>query len=428
MTNFVSIITVNFNGKRFLKDFLNSTFIQDCPKENYEVIVVDNGSTDDSIIYIEKNFPKVRIIKSEKNLGFGVGNNLGMKRAKGDLFLLVNNDTILNIDTVTSLVDLFKKRGSRVGVIGAKLVLVDFYLPIMIEEAFFSSYTSHETAKPYTPDPFIISHDSGSLITEKVFIPLNYEINHGVKINLRIKPFRRNDFKIYIGEDVVFKGHLDSLIKDFNIDLDLSKEQVAKYQKNLIQNAGNFYFRDGSGRDRGAIIAANRQFYEEDDGQYDEEEIVPAFCGAGVLLNKKALEDVGYFDKNFFMYYEDSDLSFRLREKGWKVIYNPKSVIRHIHAGSSKEWSDFFVFHAERGRLLFVSKHWPRLKALQLLFKYVIRDTFGVLVYNLLKRNWEKIKKRLVVRLRVCASVLFPFFIGLFKTNRIKYDEVKSLM
>src|SRR3989344_4499878 len=246
MTNFVSIITVNFNGKRFLKDFLNSTFIQDCPKENYEVIVVDNGSTDDSIIYIEKNFPKVRIIKSEKNLGFGVGNNLGMKRAKGDLFLLVNNDTILNIDTVTSLVDLFKKRGSRVGVIGAKLVLVDFYLPIMIEEAFFSSYTSHETAKPYTQDPFIISHDSGSLITEKVFIPLNYEINHGVKINLRIK--------------------------QFNIDLDLSKEQVAKYQKNLIQNAGNFYFRDGSGRDRGAIIAANRQFYEEDDGQYDEEE------------------------------------------------------------------------------------------------------------------------------------------------------------
>ena len=428
MTNFVSIITVNFNGKRFLKDFLNSTFIQDCPKENYEVIVVDNGSTDDSIIYIEKNFPKVRIIKSEKNLGFGLGNNLGMKHAKGDLFLLANNDTILNIDTVTSLVDLFKKRGSRVGAIGAKLVLVDFYLPIMIEEAFFSSYASHETAKPYTPDPFIISHDSGSLITEKVFIPLNHEINHGVKINLRIKPFRRNDFKIYIGEDVVFKGHLDSLIKDFNIDLDLSKEQVAKYQKNLIQNAGNFYFRDGSGRDRGAIIAASRQFYEEDDGQYDEEEIVPAFCGAGVLLNKKALQDVGYFDKNFFMYYEDSDLSFRLREKGWKVIYNPKSVIRHIHAGSSKEWSDFFVFHAERGRLLFVSKHWPRLKALQLLFKYVIRDTFGVLVYNLLKRNWEKIKKRLVVRLRVCASVLFPFFIGLFKTNRIKYNEVKSLM
>ena len=428
MTNFVSIITVNFNGKRFLKDFLNSTFIQDCPKENYEVIVVDNGSTDDSIIYIEKNFPKVRIIKSEKNLGFGLGNNLGMKHAKGDLFLLANNDTILNIDTVTSLVDLFKKRGSRVGAIGAKLVLVDFYLPIMIEEAFFSSYASHETAKPYTPDPFIISHDSGSLITEKVFIPLNHEINHGVKINLRIKPFRRNDFKIYIGEDVVFKGHLDSLIKDFNIDLDLSKEQVAKYQKNLIQNAGNFYFRDGSGRDRGAIIAASRQFYEEDDGQYDEEEIVPAFCGAGVLLNKKALQDVGYFDKNFFMYYEDSDLSFRLREKGWRVIYNPKSVIRHIHAGSSKEWSDFFVFHAERGRLLFVSKHWPRLKALQLLFKYVIRDTFGVLVYNLLKRNWEKIEKRFVVRLRVCASVLFPFFIGLFKTNRIKYNEVKSLM
>jgi len=428
MNNFVSIITVNYNGKRYLEDFLNSALAQDYPKEKYEVIVVDNGSSDDSVAYTEKNFPKVRVIKSEKNLGFGVGNNLGMKHAKGDLFLLVNNDTMLNGDTLTSLVDSFNKKQGKAGAIAAKLVLVDSYLPIMIEEAFFSSYTTPEIAKPYSPDPFIISHDSGSLFTERVFIPFNHKLDRGIKINLRIKPFRRNDFKIYIGGTLIFKGHLKSLTKDFSIDLDLTKGELAKYRKNLIQNAGNFFFRDGSGRDRGALIAVNRQFYEEDNGQYDKEETIPGFCGAGVLLNKKAIRAVGYFDNDFFMYYEDSDLSFRLRERGWEIIYSPKSVIRHIHAGSSKEWSDFFVFNAERGRLLFVSKHWPRLKALGLLLKYIVRDTFGIFVYSIFRKKWEKVRKRLMIRLKVCVSVLFPFFIGLLRIGRVKYSDIKSLM
>jgi len=427
-TNFVSIITLNYNGKKYLNDFLRSAFLQDYPKNLYEVMVVDNGSTDDSVDYIEKNFPEVKIVKSKKNLGFGRGNNLGMKHASGDLFLLVNNDTILMEDTLSSLVDLFNKKKGKVGAVAAKLVLIDSYLPVTIEEAFFSGFTTPEIAEALNPYPFIIPHDSGSLFKERVFIPINSELKCGINFKLRIKPFRRNDFKVYMGNDLIFKGYLKSLTKDFSIDINLTVNQLDRYRRNLIQNAGNFFFRDGSGRDRGAMIAASRQFYEEDVGQYDKEEIVPAFCGAGVLINKKALEDVGYFDNIFFMYYEDGDLSFRLREKGWKVIYNPKSVIRHIHAGSSKEWSDFFIFNAERGRLLFVSKHWPRPKALGQLFKYIIVDTFGIPVYSYFRGNWEKARKRFAVRLRVCVSVLPAFFIGLFRTGRVKYGDVKLLM
>ena len=88
-TYFVSIITLNYNGKGYLKSFLESALDLHYPKNAYEIIVVDNASTDGSVDYIKKNFSKVRIIKSKKNLGFGRGNNLGMKDAKGDLFFLV---------------------------------------------------------------------------------------------------------------------------------------------------------------------------------------------------------------------------------------------------------------------------------------------------------------------------------------------------
>jgi GT2 family glycosyltransferase len=427
-TNFVSIITVNFNGKKYLKDFLSSAFLQDYPKEEYEVLVVDNGSTDDSNEYIKKNFPKTKIVKSKRNLGFGRGNNLGMKHAKGGLFLLVNNDTILGRDTLTSLVDLFNKQKGKVGAIAAKLVLVDSYLPITIEEAYFSGHTLPKIVKPYNPDPYVISHDSGNLFNEKIFLPLNYDFEQDVNINLQVKPFRRNEFKAYLGEKLIFKGYLKSLVKSFDFNLNLDRTELVKNKKNLIQNAGNFFFRDGSGRDRGALVIKHAQYYEVDSGQYDKEEIIPAFCGAGVLLNKKALEEVGYFDTNFFMYYEDSDLSFRLRERNWKIVYNPKSIIRHVHAGSSKEWSDFFTFNAERGRLLFLSKHWPRFRAITQLIKYFAWDTLGMLPYALVRMNWEKIEKRFLIRLKVCVSIALPFLIGLLRGNRIKYSEFKGLL
>lgn len=428
MRNFITIVTVNFNGKKYLGDFLDSAFSQDYPRERYEVLVVDNGSTDNSKEYIERNFPKTRIVKSEKNLGFGGGNNLGMKHAKGNLYLLVNNDTILSRNTLTTLVDFFNKQKGKVGAVAAKLVLVDSYLPITIEEAFFSGCTIPKIAKPYSPNPYVISHDSGSLFNERIFIPINYELEQDVSINLHVKPFQRNEFKVYLGKKVIFTGHLKSLGKSFGLNINLTRTQLIKYKKNLIQNAGNFFFRDGSGRDRGALVIKHKQYYEVDNGQYNKEEIIPAFCGAGVLLNKKALEDVGYFDKNFFMYYEDADLSFRLREKDWRIIYNPKSVIRHVHAGSSKEWSVFFTYNAERGRLLFISKHWPRFGAVKQFLKYFVWDTLGILPYALYRMNWEKVRERFLVRLKVCISIALPFLIGLLKGDRIKYSEFKLLL
>jgi GT2 family glycosyltransferase len=71
------------------------------------------------------------------------------------------------------------------------------------------------------------------------------------------------------------------------------------------------------------------------------------------------LDDVGLLDEDFFMYYEDTDLAWRARLKGWKIVYAPRAVARHVHCGSSIEWSRFFTFHVLRNRLAMLLKNAP---------------------------------------------------------------------
>lgn len=97
----LSIITINYNG---LKE--TCALIETIPfNDKMEVIVVDNASIHDEVSDIKKRFPFVTIIKSEKNLGFAGGNNLGIKAAKGKYIFLINNDTIFKEFKVKPLID-----------------------------------------------------------------------------------------------------------------------------------------------------------------------------------------------------------------------------------------------------------------------------------------------------------------------------------
>ena len=119
----------------------------------------------------------------------------------------------------------------------------------------------------------------------------------------------------------------------------------------VIQNAGALLLSDGGGGDRGTG--------EPDRGQYDQREEVFGFCGAAALLRRRMLEDVGLFDESYFMYYEDLDLSWRMRLRGWSVLYEPAARVIHDHAASSVEWSPSFTFHADRNRLFTILKNAP---------------------------------------------------------------------
>lgn len=106
----LSIITINYNG---LKD--TCKLIDSIPfNNNMEVIVVDNASKEDEVSIISERFPQVKVIRSDKNLGFAGGNNLGIKEAKGDYILLINNDTYFkefNIDNLIKRLESSEKTG-----------------------------------------------------------------------------------------------------------------------------------------------------------------------------------------------------------------------------------------------------------------------------------------------------------------------------
>ena len=240
-----SVIIVNFNGRTFLERCLNAVLAQETV-EPFEVVLVDNGSSDDSVAYTRRCFPRVRIIEAKKNLGFAGGNNLGIKAARGHHIVLLNNDTQVRPGWLRALIEAAEST-PEAGAIAAKLLFLD--------------------------------------------------------------------------------------------------------PPNTIQNAGSLLLSDGSGADRG--------FREPDHGQYDVREEVFGVCGASALYRREMLDDVGGFDETFFLYYEDTDLNWRMRLRGWKVIYEPSAVVDHIHAGSSREWSPFFTFHVDRNRLFMILKDAP---------------------------------------------------------------------
>lgn len=107
MRPLVSVLIVNWNSKENLIDCFESLF--KINYENFEVIMVDNGSVDDSVSFTEVNYPKVKIIKSKNNLGFAGGNNFGLKYCKGKYVLFLNNDTIVTEMFLDELVDFIEK-------------------------------------------------------------------------------------------------------------------------------------------------------------------------------------------------------------------------------------------------------------------------------------------------------------------------------
>ena len=105
----VSIIIINYNAGNLLLNCVDSVFKSTYP--NFEVIIVDNLSTDNSHIRCKEKFKKIQLIENEKNLGYCEGNNVGIKSAKGEFILILNPDTIVDPDWLNELFRAYQKHG-----------------------------------------------------------------------------------------------------------------------------------------------------------------------------------------------------------------------------------------------------------------------------------------------------------------------------
>jgi GT2 family glycosyltransferase len=236
----VSIVIVNWNGKRYLARCLSSLLSQ--TYRDFEIIVVDNGSGDGSVELIRGQFPMVRLIQNSSNQGFAGPNNQGIEIARGRFIITLNNDTELPSHWLETLVS---------------------------------------TAASY-PE----------------------------------------------------MGAFASLI-------------VFDERRTMIDSAGLSVTLAGIG-------CQNRM--GEDARDLREPAEVFGACAAAALYRRELLEDVGLFDPSYFAYYEDVDLAWRARLRGWRTLLVPQATVYHVHSGTSGRGSAF------KKKLIVRNMLWTRLK------------------------------------------------------------------
>ncbi|MGE5222657.1 MAG: glycosyltransferase family 2 protein [Omnitrophica WOR_2 bacterium] len=119
----LSIIIINWNTHDLLGQCLRSIFANP-PGSDFEIWVIDNGSTDRSLEMLKESFPSVKVIANHENVGFARANNQGMQQAEGEYFLLINSDTIVQPGAIDGMLHTAEEN-PEAGIVGCKLLNQD---------------------------------------------------------------------------------------------------------------------------------------------------------------------------------------------------------------------------------------------------------------------------------------------------------------
>lgn len=237
--NKVAISIVEYNTSNLLKGCLGSLLDQKWGND-VEVWVVDNASNDDSLEMVKREFPGVHLIESSKNLGFGGGHNLVLKKVPADYYLILNSDTELGDGVVDGMVE-FMERNPDCGITSCKVVGFDG----------------------------------------------------------KLQPN---------GGDLPFGWALFSWL--FNLE----------------------------------SVGIKTSFHRNDKKYYDFAHKVGWVSGNFMMVKRKVFDKIGYFNENYFMYFEDVDFCYRAEKAGFSVMINPGVNIKHLSGGSLddpkfRQWS-----------------------------------------------------------------------------------------
>ena len=411
-----TVVIVNWNGERLLRGCLDALARQQTSTP-FLTWVVDNASSDASVAVLEREYPDVRVLRNAANLGFAGGNNTALRQVTTPYAVLLNNDATPEPDWLEQLLAPFEHPdGQRLAAVTSKVVFQPRFLPLTLTTEGFS---------PGPQDPrqlglrlFGVSVEDVE-VTERVLMeratwgPEDSGANRfrwtrpTAELLIPLPDGHPGPFEVALRWAAEATKPVTVSWPGGSAELEVTPDAATQLVEvpagvrgvDVINNVGSIVTRSGYGADRG--------YQDVDAGQYDQPMDVFALCGCAVAFRTKAGRAVDWFDDDFFLYYEDTDLSWRLRAAGWSIRYQPTAVVRHVHAASSVEWSPTFTFHTTRNRLLMLVKNADQRSARR---EYVgfLGETLRLLrpPIGALRRGRRPALRPLQSRLRALASLL----------------------
>lgn len=374
----IGIVVVNFHAPELTLACLERLDAMDeWPRDRLRLVLVDNGSDPGFADEVSARVPAVEYLDAGGNLGFGGACNVGFRALTDcDYVALLNNDATPEPGWLAPLVAAFDDDddSARVGAATPKVLLDGAFVEVTIDAP---------TTRPGGPDPRSLGvqlcgarvggtdvstgielvrgfwgwevdettvggrfawtgHDEAEAVC-LLAVPNDVDTTATVELRLAsaLRPVKA---KVTVGDGPTMTVAADQ--RPAWVDAG----PVGR-TRDVVNNTGTVLLPDGASADRG--------YLEVDAGRYDEPEDVFGWSGAAVLLSRRYLDDVGPFDERLFLYYEDTDLSWRGRRLGWTYRYVPASVVRHAHSSTTGANRPLVRHLSERNRLLVLAKNGP---------------------------------------------------------------------
>ena len=289
----VSVVVVTYNVREFLDQALRSVERASAGLA-VETFVVDNDSADGSAAMVAERFPGVRLIANEENVGFAVANNQALREARGRHVLVLNPDTILQEDTLRTLVAFMDGRPDA-GAVGCRILNPDGTFAPESRRAF--------------PTPAVAFY--------------------------RISGLGR----LFPKSPTFGRYNLTHLPVDEVCEVDALSGSCMMVRREAMWGGA-----EGYGMGRGGEGWAEEA--TSDESAHPSIPHPPSLPGAA-----------GLFDEAFFMYGEDLDWCYRIQRAGWRIYYTPETQIVHYKGESTKKGDLRYVVLFYGAMLRFVEKH-----------------------------------------------------------------------
>jgi GT2 family glycosyltransferase len=373
----VHVVVLDYDGGDLTLDCLRSLVATDWPADRLRIVLVDNASRTPVLETVVRELPSVEVVRTDHNRGFAGGVNVGLhRRGNAEYVALVNNDATVIPGWLAPLVHSLATDPS-IGAACAKLLFADDAIEVVLAAPTHRRgrgdgrdlgvrcsgarvdgvdvWDRVQLVDGFWGDETMPAAEAGgqwTAATARLRVPA-----HGPAPRLELR--LAADAPVSVGAESGSRRTTLAVEREpawFVIDTDATPMPV-------INNVGTELAPDGYGRDRGWL--------EVDAGQYDAPADVDAWCGGAVLLRKEYLDDVGDFDEELFLYYEDVELSLRGRARGWRYRTAPESVVRHVHSATATNRSPLAAHYNERNRLLVTTRHAPLGRAARSVGRYL---------------------------------------------------------